>query len=486
MIIQTLQGRKYEVAASQTCVVTYADGSLVGVASPFTRSCFLARASQVELSDESATVRALPVPSRRHSYRKTEIPLRLELSDKYRQCVNVGDLQSIRPDYVAELSAGVWLCSLASLQNGDSAFMSVVAMRDFLADLPSLQSGKNMFAGCSLSLCSVKRIAFSVPCVSGGVLTLGIDIRQKKSPALAEYLSVLEDKGWTLEVQYNTPPGVPTLAELEYLEHTDSTGNNTLTYFALPLPNVTSPQDSLIYETEHMKLPPQSIKEGEGCPMNLGCFILCNGIAYDGSYTAVDGVLNNPSSLNATHADWVFPFSVDAEQWSKIRISIGDASNQRFNVFVNDELLVNQELRWGENLAPRTVFYLFGYPNQTGSNSAYTRRVFRGKKRTAKIWINEQLLYDLVPVLDETGVACMFDKVSQQYFYHEGEGTFNWVLKSTLMRLRRTESRPLELPRSPIWARLNEGVLEWCHYTGSTEGWQQFTSLEAAQEILGN
>lgn len=41
-----------------------------------------------------------------------------------------------------------------------------------------------------------------------------------------------------------------------------------------------------------------------------------------------------------------------------------------------------------------------------------------------KIWRSGNLVRDFIPVLDERGVACLYDKVSGTYFYNQGEGTF--------------------------------------------------------------
>lgn len=42
-----------------------------------------------------------------------------------------------------------------------------------------------------------------------------------------------------------------------------------------------------------------------------------------------------------------------------------------------------------------------------------------------KIWKdNNVLVRDFIPVLDADGVACMYDKVTQQFFYNQGTGNF--------------------------------------------------------------
>lgn len=41
-----------------------------------------------------------------------------------------------------------------------------------------------------------------------------------------------------------------------------------------------------------------------------------------------------------------------------------------------------------------------------------------------KIYDNDVLVRDLIPVLDENNVPCMFDKLNKQFYYNAGTGTF--------------------------------------------------------------
>ena len=41
-----------------------------------------------------------------------------------------------------------------------------------------------------------------------------------------------------------------------------------------------------------------------------------------------------------------------------------------------------------------------------------------------KITINNVLTKDFLPALDSNNVPCLYDKVSKQYFYNAGTGTF--------------------------------------------------------------
>ena len=53
-----------------------------------------------------------------------------------------------------------------------------------------------------------------------------------------------------------------------------------------------------------------------------------------------------------------------------------------------------------------------------------------------KMWNeNNELVFDGIPVLDNEETPCMYDKVSRQYFYNQGTGTFGYgnVCKNYLM-----------------------------------------------------
>lgn len=41
-----------------------------------------------------------------------------------------------------------------------------------------------------------------------------------------------------------------------------------------------------------------------------------------------------------------------------------------------------------------------------------------------KLWKNNELVRDFIPVKDPNNVVCLYDKVSKEYFYNEGTGTF--------------------------------------------------------------
>jgi hypothetical protein len=96
---------------------------------------------------------------------------------------------------------------------------------------------------------------------------------------------------------------------------------------------------------------------------------------------------------------------------------------------------------------------------------------------------------DMVPVLDASGIPCMYDKVSKQCFYNQGSGAFGYRVKTT-----GTESAPFSL-RDPyytapsgVYARpAGENELEILadteEPTGS--GWEWFANTGEAYEHFG-
>ena len=65
-----------------------------------------------------------------------------------------------------------------------------------------------------------------------------------------------------------------------------------------------------------------------------------------------------------------------------------------------------------------SIFLFRTNPVQSGNNT------FKGKIYSSKIYNNNVLVRDFIPVLDPYGVPCMFDKVTNQYFYNAGTGDF--------------------------------------------------------------
>jgi len=68
-------------------------------------------------------------------------------------------------------------------------------------------------------------------------------------------------------------------------------------------------------------------------------------------------------------------------------------------------------------------FYLFQF-NNGGSSAAGggTGRITRAVLKTAGVKVR-----DFIPVLDKSGVPCMYDLCTRSFFYNAGTGTFNYA-----------------------------------------------------------
>lgn len=64
--------------------------------------------------------------------------------------------------------------------------------------------------------------------------------------------------------------------------------------------------------------------------------------------------------------------------------------------------------------------YLFTWNN---SDTADTR-CFKGKVYDFKVYDRDVLIQHLVPVLDSENTPCMFDKITQKFYYNSGTGNF--------------------------------------------------------------
>ena len=450
--VKTIPGRIYQVLTPQNCVVTKGDGTLIALSEMGTPACFTATGSEVELSDESAVLCPVSAPYRRCRISGAQMPHSPILDSKYEHCVNGQDMQAVQSDYVTDVAGGLWKYSLASLENGDGVFQSVVALREFLPPLPNLRSAHNMFYGCTLSVESVKRIAESVPETDGAVMTLGIDIRRMHAEPLKEALLQLERKGWLLEVQYNVPPGVPTLAELEYLE---SSGKQ---YIDTPI----VPQ------------------------MDTCLFMDVDILRVNSGMNTLFGVRNNSEGKTLFY-DAYFSDEHNLGLRNYQKSVVVALPTERFTVeFTNSEILLNGESVLSFSLnstkmetSQRLRLFAMNY-NTQGVSQWSSIRLY-----AFRISSSESPLLDLIPVLDETGTACLFDRVSESYLRNSGSGSFKWSLKQSPLSLRRSAGRlPLQLPRSPVWAKVVNGRLFWCHYASDLSGWSAFASVQDAQNTL--
>ena len=86
-------------------------------------------------------------------------------------------------------------------------------------------------------------------------------------------------------------------------------------------------------------------------------------------------------------------------------------------MYVNDELKITQT---ASTFQTNYNLYLFGFhiPTELSSNQGIYRLFY------FKLYDGDTLIRDFVPALDEDGVACVYDKISETYFYNQGTGEF--------------------------------------------------------------
>ena len=93
-----------------------------------------------------------------------------------------------------------------------------------------------------------------------------------------------------------------------------------------------------------------------------------------------------------------------------------DTSNTKFLVKINNVTYIDRN---NTNILPaQDVSIKIGY-------SDYTKNAYPQKNYYVKIWdSNNTLVRDFIPVLDEDGVPCMYDRVEKKYYYNAGTGQF--------------------------------------------------------------
>lgn len=105
----------------------------------------------------------------------------------------------------------------------------------------------------------------------------------------------------------------------------------------------------------------------------------------------------------------------------KRSISMSYTANTRQVVLKADQEEVNGVITNG-TLSSRDTLRMFMDARASTSPIAYPLRIY-----SATIRQNGIVVRDFIPVLDEDGVACMYERVSEKYYYNKGKGTFKGV-----------------------------------------------------------
>lgn len=88
--------------------------------------------------------------------------------------------------------------------------------------------------------------------------------------------------------------------------------------------------------------------------------------------------------------------------------------------FYIDNVLISERSGTLTNFLP---FYIFQFNNGgSGTAGGGTGKVSRAILKSGSATVR-----DLIPVMDKSGVPCMFDSVTEKLFYNAGTGTFNYA-----------------------------------------------------------
>lgn len=263
------------------------------------------------------------------------------------------------------------------------------------------------------------------------------------------------------EIKYQKIKTLPAgYKRLEYLESPSTDAKIVSSYFKLPLniitygideTGATIPEYTFTYETEHMYHGNNSHKQYEGCNYDAGCFLV--GLAAPGTargFLFVSDGWRDLSIIDETnswknndrflHGDptWInntnyvdhrhFYYDVNWPscgngEYSKVRLSFGNIKSPKLQYWLNDEgPLINKkvELKTDAQNGKSThkIFYLFGAPVSDGP-TVYSETSLNGRKKYAKIWVNDSLIYHLIPCLDDLGNPCFYNLVDGKTFYAE-------------------------------------------------------------------
>ena len=106
-------------------------------------------------------------------------------------------------------------------------------------------------------------------------------------------------------------------------------------------------------------------------------------------------------------------------------VSLGDFTQERQTITISKDAFIRNgvttEVGTDTELAGSYTVYLFAC-NTNGAKLISTCRIY-----SCKIWDNEVLVRDIIPVLDWNDVPCMYDKVTGELFYNLGTGEFKYA-----------------------------------------------------------
>ena len=79
----------------------------------------------------------------------------------------------------------------------------------------------------------------------------------------------------------------------------------------------------------------------------------------------------------------------------------------------------NVSLNYSGSLCSNLPLHLFGHKSITVNESSEPLRIYK-----FQIYLSSGIVRDFIPVLDSNDTPCMYDKVTNQFFYNQGTGQF--------------------------------------------------------------
>lgn len=145
-------------------------------------------------------------------------------------------------------------------------------------------------------------------------------------------------------------------------------------------------------------------------------------------YEFTSDVSHNYDRLMGSEVFWCFTLS-----GSNLYCSIdGTNTNWQGNVSTNNQhiLVIDNSSITIDNVLRKTITPVQISTNRSlwlfGMNHPSTDRDSTGRIYYCKIWENDNLVRDIIPILDANNTPCMYDKITNTIYYNQGSGSFTW------------------------------------------------------------
>lgn len=325
---------------------------------------------------------------------------------------------------------GNWIKSFSSplpkLKNGNEMFSSNSArrLREFNSELPSLENGSNMFHYSTLDKNSIIRIVNSIPQYDDGShpLTLGISNDYFFDKEIPSYISIAEDKGWTLTVEWN---GNPTKEEVINPEKIDK----------LEMDDIILPYGYARCEYLESDSNNQFIDTNIIPTNDVGAWIIAKRIteSVDGYAMAVRTNSNfyypPVLRLNGNHHGWgtTTQYTDITSQntifESYINYPINGTIAKEAVVINNMGTSITKTLSTSLPTISHSL-YIFGRNYNGKLENPWNGRIYR-----VKISEGDQIIRDFIPALDPDGKPCMYEMIEGKPYYNAATSGDDFLYK---------------------------------------------------------